>query len=84
MHVYRHLCILNIQDGKLQNGDKLQIINGVRVETMSHQEVVEKLRLLNEEADFVTLWVTREVSKIETSTMKVQRKPDIGHVSHTY
>ena len=62
-----------IQDGKLQSGDKLQTINGESVEAMSHQEVVEKLRLLNEEADSITLSIVREeVSKEITSIIKVQ------------
>ena len=39
---------------------------------MSHQDVVEKLRLLNEEADLITLWVIREeVSQEGTSPIKV-------------
>ena len=36
------------------------MVNGENVETLPHQEVVEKLRQLNEEADSISLCVTRE------------------------
>ena len=50
-----------MKDGKLRKGDKLLTINGENVENMAHQDVVKKLRLLNEEAtNSITLCVARE------------------------
>ena len=37
------------------------LINDESVEDMSHQQIVQKLRQLNEEADIINLTVSREV-----------------------
>ena len=51
----------HLQQGELRNGDKLLAINDECVENMPHQDVVKKLRLLNEEAtNSVTLCVLRK------------------------
>jgi hypothetical protein len=51
----------NLQQGELRKGDKLLTINDECVENMLHQDVVTKLRHLNEEAtNSITLCVMRE------------------------
>ena len=60
------------QDGKLQKGDKILTIDGENVESMPHQDVVKKLRLLNNEsANSITLCVMRE--EVCQATEKVLR-----------
>ena len=62
------------QDGKLQKGDKILTIDGENVESMPHQDVVKKIRLLNESANSITLCVMREeVCQRNLSTEKVLR-----------
>ena len=49
------------QQGELRKGDKLLTINDECVENMPHQDVVKKLRQLNEEAtNSITLCIMRE------------------------
>ena len=50
-----------LQQGELRKGDKLLAINDECVENMPLQDVVKKLRLLNEEAtNSITLCIMRE------------------------
>lgn len=61
------------QDGKLQKGDKILTIDDENVENIPHQDVIKKLRLLNEEAtNSITLCVLREEAcQGNSKTMKV-------------
>ena len=44
----------------MQIGDRIVKVNNESVEGMPHQEVIEKLRQLNDEADSIILSVMRE------------------------
>ena len=59
-----HIILKYLQQGELRKGDKLLTINDECVENMPHQDVVRKLRHLNEEAtNLITLCVMREEVK---------------------
>ena len=60
-----------MQDRNLQVGDRIVKLNDESVVGMPHQEVVEKLRKLNDEADSITLSVMRE--EYSDKAVKVQQ-----------
>ena len=59
-----------MQDRNLQMGDRIVKLNDESVVGVPHQEVVEKLRKLNDEAEYITLSVIREEhsDKVYTSS----------------